>query len=322
MNPKVQELLKKHKKIAIAATAYVPHPPIRIGPLSLNRAIGSVYGPPSGNMIQFYGEPSHGKTTLWLDTAGQFIRDTGEPVLFINLERSFDLRYATEVMGPGAIDSLVMFRVESAEEAFDTVETVSRDGAKLVVLDSVSVMVPKSEHDKSNEDSPKMAGIGGPLTRFCNRVRPILDNNGTTLILINQMRSNFSTMSQEKKIPYGALALQHHCAVNLHIQRIAREKEKIRVRAVVRKNKVGAPERIAEFDIVYGKGVDHNTDTFALAVELGIIRKAGSYFYYDDDRYKAQGEANAIEAFPLSEIYERVLASLLATEKEEKKHDE
>lgn len=281
-------------------------PLISLGPLSVNIAAGNPLGAPMGKIYQLVGKQSSGKSTLSLDIVAQYLRaNPDERVLYVDFERSIDPIYAVRC----GVDPTRLLRVhaDTTEQGMDIIENVILDGvARLAVIDSVAAAKPSSEDGKSYSDSPKMASAAGILSRFCTRITPILDNNDATIIMINQLRKNFSMMSHETEIPWGGMSLQFSVALSIHLTRTGYKGDTQETQAHIKKNKVGAPTKKAEFKISFGSGIDHKQDVFNLARDMGIITGSTWYNYGD---LKAQGEEKSIALFPMDEIRARVIES-------------
>lgn len=302
---KSEALLKRFKDFIRTADIVKERTYIPIGPLSLNLAIGDARGVQTGRIVQIFGKESSGKSTLSLDTIAQCQRANAFQILYVDFERSFDHEYA-EACGVN-LNTLLIAKPDTTETGFDIIEAAAKSGdIKLIVVDSIAATKPSSENDKDYSDNPKMASVGGLLTRFVNRIVPILDDDDVLLILLNQMRANFSTMSQEKEIPYGGLALQYNSSVKLLVQKIKTEDKRQTTQVIVRKNKVSTPQGRTEFFIDYGAGINHRADILHLAESYEIITRKGAWYSFGDLR--AQGLDNACEVFPVDDIRQILLS--------------
>lgn len=309
----LEALLKKYKEAIALASQERPRDYFSLGPLSLNLAIGTPNGVPGGKMVQIVGRQSSGKSTLALDIIAQYQKKFEQPAVYIDFERSFDPRYATAC----GIDlrQLYIVRADTTEQGFNICEeAIDHDDTRLVVIDSVAAARPSSELNKDYEDNAKMASNAGILTRFCNRITPLLDNRGALIVALNQYRKNFSQMSPETEIPFGGMALAYSTQVLIALARIKTEAEVQTTQAIIKKNKTNAPQGRAEFKIIYGEGINHNQDVVDLAATLGIVEKSGAWFKYD--KYKAQGAENAGKELPIEEIRQRIIAQAEETEQD------
>lgn len=302
-------LLKKYKDAIALGSEVRPKTRISLGPMSLNIAVGDIRGIEAGRIVQIVGKYSSGKSTLALDIIGQHQKSTGYPVVYVDFERSFDRDYA-RVIGVDT-DRLYIIRANSTEEGMTQVENIIKTGeVKLVVIDSIAAAKSSTEDDKDYSDNAKMASSAGLITRFCNRVVPLLDNHDVLLLVLNQLRANFNTMSPEKEIPFGGKSLHYHTSVMVQLTNIKNTEDETDIRAVVKKNKVGAPRHITEFTIKYGTGIDHARDILNLAIERGIVIKSGAWLSHGTK--KTQGIEKACAEFPMQEI----LLAIIDMEKE------
>jgi recombination protein RecA len=305
MSDKASTLLKKFKDYIQTADVPRPHELVSLGPLSLNIAAGDAKGFKSGRIVQIFGKESSGKSTLSLDIIAQYQKANPDAsVLYVDFERSLDEKYAAAIGVD--LQRLLVARTDNMERGFDIIYACIESGIKLIIIDSIMAGIPKVEETKDADESPKMASTAGLITIFVRKVVPLLDDNDVMLIIINQMRSNFNTMSPEKEIPGGGQALQFHSNLKLAVQKIKTEGTKQRTQVVVKKNKSDAPQGRAEFTINYGRGIDHAADIIELAESRDIVRKSGSWYTYRDLR--AQGLENAAQTFPIEEIKEALLA--------------
>lgn len=289
----LEALLTKYQGYVAPGTYERPRTMFSIGPLSLNLAVGNYKGVPSGRIIQIVGQESSGKSTLALDILAQHQRAfPAESVGYVDFERSFVADYAA-ACGVDLARILVV-RPDTTEQGFTILEDMIQNGIRVVVVDSVAAAKPSSENNRDYEDAMKMASSAGIITRFCNRIVPIIDNADAVIVMINQLRENFNTMSPEKTIAFGGRALRYATGVTISLVRTSKKEQRIDVQATIRKNKVGAPYQVTEFQIVYGAGIDHNTDAVQLALQRGLLTKGGAWYTYKDQKF--QGEVAVAEA--------------------------
>lgn len=300
--------LNKWSEFITKASAMQKHPMLSLGPLSVNLAVGNPKGLEMGRIVQLVGRASSGKSTLSLDIIRQYMQDYEHPVYYLDFERSLDSDYASSC----GVDIERLFRVhpDTTEIGFDILEAILQEGEenRLIVVDSVAASKPSSEEGKSFGDNMKMASSAGLLSRLLPRITPLLDNTGSTVIMINQTRKNFNQMSPETEIPFGGMALTFYTALTIHLTAIKNEETTQTVQALVRKNKKGAPRHRTEFRINYGMGIDYNHDLLSLAEQYGIVQKAGAWYNYGE--LKAQGALKAIEQFPMDDIRTRILEAV------------
>jgi recombination protein RecA len=301
----METLLKKYRDIISVASTPHEHQRVSMGPLSLNLLLGHPDGIEAGRIVQVTGKPSHGKTTLVLDMCAQYLNThPDQSALFLDFERTFDGPYAAACGVP--VDRLLVLKANYAEEGLRILEEAIEQGIiQFAVVDSVPAALPKDELDKDFGDRQKMAGSAGIITRFCQRSVGLLDNKSATVVLVNQMRKNFSLMSHEDEIPFGGLALQYASSVIINVYRKKAEDGLIQIEATIKKSKVSAPLGRAIFTLRYGSGIDHALDVVDVAVDHDLVEKNGAWYTYKDK--KVQGTERASREFPISEIRERII---------------
>jgi recombination protein RecA len=273
---------------------------------SLNAALDNPQGLQCGRMCEIIGTESTGKSTLALDLIKN-AQALDMPCHYADVERTFDKAYA-QTLGVDC-DKLQIIRADTAENTLSLVEQVARQGSRLVIIDSITFLVPQSHNEDSVEDedavpdymkSKKMAALGTLLTDFCKRMTPIADYHNTLIIFINQYRANFSTMSRVEKKPYGPYAYKHALTWRLELARVENKEQKTTVECKITKNKLGVERKMTRYDIVYGEGLDIKGDILTCAVNSGIVQQKGSWFVYGEQR--AQGATQAKELFDFNEL--------------------
>lgn len=300
----LEALLKKYKGAIELGNVEKERTWFSLGPLSLNMAIGNPRGIKSGRIVQIVGKYSSGKSTLALDIIAQHQRDTGLPVAYVDFERAYDKNYA-EALGVNT-EKLYRITADSTETGLNITEGIMRSGdVKLVVLDSIAAAKPSSENEKDYNDSAKMASSAGIITRFCNRAVNIIDDNDILLVVLNQLRANFNTMSPEKEIPFGGKALHYATSVMIQMTPVKNGEDIMEVQAAIKKNRVGAPRHVTKFNINNGRGIDHARDIIDLAIERDIVIASGAWLSYRGA--KVQGKAAAGEQFPINEIRAEII---------------
>lgn len=300
----LDELLKKYRDSVALGNEDRPKTWFSLGPLSLNLAVGDARGVKSGRIVQIVGKYSSGKSTLALDIIAQHQREHNLPVIYVDFERAYDRDYAAAV---GVNTELIhIVRADSTEAGLTFLEKAIKTGdIKLVVIDSIAAAKPSSEEGKDYEDSQKMGG-NSPITgRMVNRLVPLIDNNDVLLVVLNQLRANFNTMSPEREVPAGGKALHYATSVMIQTTNIKNTEAETEIQATIKKNKVGAPRQVAKFIIKYGQGIDHAQDIVQLAIERNIVTKAGSWVSYNGR--KVQGLDRASTEFPIDEIRDLIL---------------
>ena len=284
--------------------------------LSVNDAINDKRGFQSGRMVELVGDESTGKSTLALDLIANTQKLFPDECIYVDVERSFDVKYARS-LGVN-LSTLKIVRADSAESSLETAEILSRRGAKIIVIDSVSFLVPRSHNEYDAEDtdveldyekSKKIAALGTLLGDWVKKMVPVIDYHNTLLVFINQYRSNFSTMARVEKKPYGPRTYRHALTWRLELARVSNEDKRTTVHAKCTKNRLGAERGMAKYDIIYGKGLDIKGDLLKYAVEAGIVTKSGAWYYIDKDlptQVRAQGLENATELFDYDLIRKRL----------------
>ena len=261
------------------------------GALSLDIALGGGY--PKGRIVEIYGPESSGKTTLTLHAIAQVQREGGTAA-FIDAEHALDPAYAKK-LGVDT-DNLLVSQPDNGEQALEIAETLVRSSAvDLVVVDSVAALVPQAEIDGDMGDS-HMGLQARLMSQALRKLTGIINKSKTTVIFINQIRMKIGVMFGNPETTTGGNALKFYASERLDIRRIGQIKagEDIignRTRVKVVKNKIAAPFRTAEFDIMYNEGISKTGDVLDLAVEHGIVGKSGAWFDYKDGKIGQGREA-------------------------------
>ena len=270
----------------------VPVNVIPSGCLSIDAALG-VGGFPRGRVIEIYGPESGGKTTMTLHVIAE-AQKLGGQAAFIDAEHALDPSYARK-LGVD-VDNLLVSQPDHGEQALEIAETLIRSGGvDIVVVDSVAALVPKAELEGEMGD-PQMGLQARLMSQALRKLTAIVSKSKTCLIFINQIREKIGVMFGNPETTTGGRALKFYSSVRIDIRRIAAIKEGdvvtgSRTRVKVVKNKVAAPFRESEFDILYGEGISREGDLIDLAVANNVIEKSGSWFSYKTERI-GQGREN------------------------------
>lgn len=288
---------------------------IPTGSVALNAALG-VGGYPRGRVIEIYGPESSGKTTLAIHAIAE-AQKAGGIAAFVDAEHAFDRFYA-EKLGVD-IDNLLISQPDSGEQALEIAEQLIRSSAiDIVVIDSVAALTPKAELEGDMGDS-KMGLQARLMSQALRKLTAAINKTNTTCIFINQLRDKIGVMFGNPETTTGGNALKFYASVRLDIRRIGQLKDgedvkgsQTRVKVV--KNKVAPPFRKAEFDIMYGEGISRVGEIIDLGADLGIIKKSGSWYSYNDTKL-AQGRESAKDVIKdnpeLSEEIEKLIAEAL-----------
>jgi recombination protein RecA len=261
--------------------------------LSLDSALG-VGGFPRGRVVEIYGPESGGKTTLTLHVIAE-AQKLGGIAAFIDAEHALDPIYARK-LGVD-VDNLLVSQPDNGEQALEIAQTLIRSGSvDVVVIDSVAALVPKAELEGDMGD-PSMGLQARLMSQALRKLTGLVSKSRTCLIFINQIREKIGVMFGNPETTTGGRALKFYASIRVDIRRIQAIKDGDRVvgnrtRAKVVKNKVAAPFREAEFDIIYGEGISREGDLIDLGVDKGILEKSGTWISFAGERM-GQGRENA-----------------------------
>lgn len=266
---------------------------IPTGSMTLDMALG-IGGVPRGRIIEIYGPESSGKTTVALHIIAQ-TQKMGGDVAFIDVEHALDPVYASK-LGVD-IDNMLVSQPDCGEHALEIAEALARSGAvDCIVLDSVAAMVTKAEIDGEMGDT-HVGQLARLMSQAMRKLTSVIAKSNTTAVFINQVREKIGVMYGNPETTPGGRALKFYASVRIEVRRgekITEGSDVIgnRTKCKVVKNKVAPPFKECEFDIMYGQGISRVGEVLDLAVELGIAKKGGAWFSYNDVKL-GQGRDNS-----------------------------
>ncbi len=287
---KLDKAFGKGTVMRLSESKVVDIPVISTGSLGLDLALG-IGGMPRGRVVEIYGPESSGKTTLTMHCIAE-AQKAGGLAAFIDAEHAFDRVYAEKL----GIDTknLLISQPDNGEQALEIAEHLISSGAiDIIVIDSVAALVPKAEIEGEMGES-KMGLQARLMSQALRKLTGTINKTGCCCIFINQLREKIGVMFGNPETTTGGNALKFYASVRLDIRRIGQIKEGAdnvvgnRTKVKVVKNKLAAPFKVVEFDIMYGQGISKVGEILDLAVEMEIVKKSGSWFSYGTSRL-AQG---------------------------------
>ncbi|BCM92198.1 protein RecA [Abditibacteriota bacterium] len=274
---------RAHMKVATTPT----------GSLSLDLALGG--GLPKGRLVEIFGAEGGGKTTLTLHCIAE-AQKKGGICAFIDAEHALDPTYAAKV-GVN-IDELLISQPDNGEQALEIADTLIRSGAiDLVVIDSVAALVPRAEVEGEMGDQT-VGLMARMMSQGCRKLASTAGKTGTTIIFINQIREKVGVIYGSPETTPGGRALKFFASVRLRVSRgeaIKNGAEQVgnRTKVSIPKNKIAPPFREAEFDLVYGKGINKYGDILDLGVKFNLIQKTGAWFTVGEERFQGRDQTRA-----------------------------
>ena len=280
---------------------------IPTGCMTLDLALG-IGGVPRGRVIEIYGPESSGKTTVSLHIVAE-AQKMGGTAAFIDAEHALDPSYA-EKLGVN-LNELYISQPDNGEQALNICDTLVRSGGvDVVVIDSVAALTPKAEIDGEMGDNH--VGLQARMmSQALRKLTGVINKSKTTVIFINQLREKIGVMFGNPETTAGGKALKFYASIRLDVRKTDTIKDGSnivgnRTKVKVVKNKLAPPFKVAEFDIVYGKGVSQSGCVVDLAVEYGIIKKTGAWFSYNDEKI-GQGKENTKDFLEKNtEVFEEI----------------
>ena len=297
----IQKMFGKGAVMKLGERQAVDVDVIPSGSLLLDDALG-VGGYPKGRIIEIYGPESSGKTTLALHAIAECQKQGGRAA-FVDAEHAIDPVYAKN-LGVD-IDELLLSQPDNGEQALEIVEMLASSGAiSLIIVDSVAALVPQAELDGEMGDSS--VGLQARLmSKAMRKLAGVLNKQNCAVIFINQLREKVGVMYGNPETTSGGRALKFYASIRIDIRRTEALKtgsdivgNTVKVKIV--KNKVSPPFKVCELDIIYGQGISKESEILDKAVELGLIKKSGSWFEYKGNKI-AQGRDAAKEYIKVNE---------------------
>ncbi len=288
---------------------------IATGALSLDIALG-IGGLPRGRVVEIYGPESSGKSTLAMHVVAEAQRNGGI-CAYVDAEHAMDPSYASRIGVD--VDELLISQPDTGEQALEIADMLVRSGAlDVIVIDSVAALTPKAEIEGEMGDSH--VGLQARLmSQALRKLTTNLNKTNTICIFINQLREKIGVMFGSPETTPGGRALKFYSSVRLDIRRIEAIKDGVevvgnRTRVKVVKNKMAAPFKQAEFDIMYGKGISREGTALDMAVEFNIVKKSGAWYTYEGEQL-GQGRENAKNFLienpeVMVEVSDRILAEV------------
>ncbi|MBC7646220.1 MAG: recombinase RecA [Pseudopedobacter sp.] len=286
----IEKQFGKGAIMKLGADARLDIQTISTGSLSLDVALGAG-GIPRGRITEIYGPESGGKTTLALSVVAQAQKEDGV-CAFIDAEHALDPVYA-KAIGVDT-DALLVSQPDSGEQALEIMELLIRSGAvDLIVVDSVAALTPRAEIEGEMGDS--LPGLQARLmSQALRKLTPLLSRTNTAAIFINQVREKIGVMYGNPETTTGGRALKFYASIRMRVSKVGKPTEDTATaRIKVEKNKIAAPFKEVELDLVFGKGFDQLSDLVTVAADFGILKKSGAFYSYGEERI-GQGKDKAV----------------------------
>ncbi len=292
----IEKNFGKGSIMQMGSVVRAPLETIPTGSISSDIALGG--GIPKGRIVEIYGPESSGKTTLSLHILAE-AQKQGGMVAFVDAEHALDPEYARKI--GVKVDDLLLSQPDSGEQALEIVETLVRSNAvDIIIVDSVAALTPRAEIDGDMGDS-HMGLQARLMSQALRKLTSVVSKSQCTVVFLNQLRMKIGVMFGNPETTPGGQALKFYASVRMDIRCCGKiedpsaiEKELIgnRTKVKIVKNKMAPPFKIAEFDIMYNKGISFEGDLLDLATKYNVVRKAGSFYSYADNKL-GQGRENA-----------------------------
>lgn len=290
---------------------------IHSGSVLVDNALG-IGGYPKGRIIEIYGPESSGKTTLALLAVSE-CQKAGGRAAFVDAEHAIDPTYAQQ-LGVDT-DELILSQPDSGEQALEIVQLLAKSEAiDIIVVDSVAALVPQAELEGEMSDN-SVGAHARLMSKAMRKLAGVLNKSNCTVIFINQLREKVGVMYGNPEVTTGGRALKFYASVRIDIRKgeVIKEGDKIignQVNIKIVKNKVAPPFRNCKVDLIYGKGFSKTAEILDLALEYGLVRKAGSWFEVLGEKV-GQGKDNTVKFLSENpEVYDRLYAQVIAHQEE------
>lgn len=258
---------------------------ISTGSIHIDQITG-INGIPVGKITEIYGNESSGKTTIALQTIAE-CQKTGGTVVLLDLEGSFDINYAKSLKVD--LTKLIITQPQTGEQAFDMIETlIKTNSIDLIVIDSVAAMLPESEY-QANMNEALMGAHARLMSKGLRKIQPLINKSKTAIIFINQLREKINTFFGNPEMTTGGKALKFYASLRIETKKADLIKEGInkigiKTKVTTVKNKLAPPLQTCFIDIFFGSGFDYNNEIIDFAIQYGVLKKNGSWFYFNDNK--------------------------------------
>jgi recombination protein RecA len=288
LNQAIEKIEKEYGKgsiMRLGESSIEPVDTISSGSIGLDYALG-IGGYPRGRVIEIYGPESAGKTTLSMHAISE-TQKSGGIAAFIDAEHAFDLNYAKK-LGID-VENLIISQPDNGEQALEITDSLIRSGSiDIIVIDSVAALTPRSEIEGEMGDS-KMGLQARLMSQALRKLTATISKTNCLCVFINQLRDKIGTVYGNPETTTGGNALKFYSSVRVDIRKISQikiDENTIgnRVRAKIVKNKMAPPFRQAEFDIIFGEGINKIGEIIDMGSELNIIQKSGAWYSYDNNK--------------------------------------